>query len=134
MEWGNIAQFGSLIVALVTLIYVVISNRSKASADQVQHILEKVDGKASGARVETLEKDHRTHQDRIVAIEAKLNDLPKRSDFNRLEISQARLEAHIAGELKALSAQLKPVTAIVQRMQELSLEEAREARAHKESA
>lgn len=121
MEAGNLAQIASALLSLVTLTYVIISARSKASNDKVAKLEGVVEGRASKSVVEAIELRVREVERQQIEMESNLSHLPDREMAHRMEMAIARLE----GRLETLDERLKPVAAIGDRLQEFLLEQAR---------
>jgi hypothetical protein len=94
------------IISLGTLVYAIISARSKATAERVADVEERVD----------------KLEDRTTTIETDFRHLPDKDSTNRLEVGLAELKA----DVRVVAEGLKPVAAISNRLQEFLLEQARQ--------
>jgi flagellar capping protein FliD len=101
MDPGNLAQIGSVLVALLALTISIINARS---ADLKKFLRD-------------LDQDVDTLKLRMSSVEDHLKHLPDKEATHRLENTMARLE----GELKVMAESLKPVARISDRLQEFLL-------------
>jgi predicted nucleic acid-binding Zn-ribbon protein len=117
------AGYASAIVAVVMFIASIINNRSKANNDRVQKIETALGDKANAIAVSALTLKVDTVEDRLVRIESDLKHLPDTKVTHRMELAIESLRA----DVKVLAANLKPVSAIAERMQDEMLERGRGA-------
>lgn len=119
MEAGNLAQIASALLSLVTLTYVIISARSKASNDKVAKLEGIVEGRASKSVVEAIEERVRGVERQQIEMESNLSHLPDRETTHRLEMAIARLD----GRMETMDERLKPIAAMGNRLTDFLLEQ-----------
>lgn len=105
MEWGNVAQIASVVLALGAIINGWFSSRSKASAE-AHSSLER--------RVTLVEMS-------TAAIRSDIGHMPDKEAMHRLEL---RL-AEIVGTMDVIKAELKPIAATNSRIQDWMEERAK---------
>lgn len=105
MEWGNLAQIGSVLLALGAIVNGWISSRSKASADAHAKLAEKVISLETG----------------MAEIRRDVQHLPDAAATHRQEL----MIQEIKGKMDVLSERLKPVADISNRLQEFLLDQAK---------
>lgn len=100
-------------MALATLVYVILSNRSKANADKLSSLDDRVTliNATLGHRIDVAE-------DKVIRIETNLEHLPDKDATHRMELAIRDLRA----EVGVLGERMKPVAAISVRLQEFLLE------------
>lgn len=108
-------QYGSALVLLSQLGILAIATKFVTRQDH-ERAISSLDAKFTMS-VEKIDKV----EDRVAALENELRHLPDRSSVHSIQISISDLK----GELRAMGAQLKPVAAIADRLQEFLLEQAR---------
>ena len=105
MEWGNLAQIGSVILALVAIINGWISSRTKASSESHAGL---------ERRVTSVEMS-------LASMRSDLGHMPDKEAMHRLEL---RL-AEIVGTMDVIKAELKPIAATNSRIQDWMEERAK---------
>lgn len=111
MEWGNIAQIASAVVAITALIVAVYNRRS----EETRAAIDAVDG-----RVRDADQDIDLLKNRMHAVEEHIKHLPDAGTTHRLEKTMVELQ----GQLAVMGERLKPVAAIGDRLQEFLLQQA----------
>lgn len=105
MDSGNFAQIASAMLSLVTLAYVILSGRSKASSDAHAALERRTTG------IETT----------VAGIRSDLTHMPDKEATHRLEL---RL-SEIVGAMNVIKAELKPIAATNSRIQDWMEERAK---------
>jgi uncharacterized coiled-coil protein SlyX len=112
MDWGNIAQVASALVAITALAISVISAGRRPMEGAIREVADDVDEMDKAIAQLTV---------RVGSIERDVEHLPDVSSSHRLEIAMEQMRA----ELAVMAEKLKPVAAISDRLQEFLLEQAR---------
>lgn len=118
MDIGTAAQWGSLFVAALALIYTVASARSRVSQDQLAKKASADDVAVMHTRLEVLATRLDGVEDRVTRAEGELEHMPDRDTTHRLEMAIARLE----GRMETMDERLKPIAAISVRLQDMVME------------
>lgn len=105
MDSGNVAQIASALLSLITLAYVMLSARSKASTEAHTGLERRV------TSIETT----------VAGIRSDLMHMPDKEATHRLEL---RL-AEIVGAMDVIKAELKPIAATNSRIQDWMEERAK---------
>lgn len=103
-------------ITLIGLVQVKFSSGTKKIEEDIATFKKEV-----GENFYATEKAMTNFSERIKKIEIEIDHLPDRETAQRLEVNMERLN----GRLNTLSAQLQPVAAIGERLQEFLLEKAR---------
>lgn len=120
MEWGNVAQILSALVALLAFFLSVraIANRSnQEKLDRIETSLATIDDRMRKedarifSRLDGLES-------RTASIEAELRHLPSKDALHHLEKALLKME----GKIDVIAARVEPIKAISERIQESMLE------------
>lgn len=107
-------------VALANLVYMVVSQRKKASTEQLDAIKTELAGKADATAVRAVDVRVAQAETRLTRVEGEIDNLPDKDSAHRLELSLSEVK----GELKVLAQRLEPVAATSNRLQEFLLEQA----------
>ncbi|MBL8575119.1 MAG: DUF2730 family protein [Hyphomicrobiaceae bacterium] len=118
MDIGTAAQWGSLFVAALALIYTVASARSRVSQDQLAKKASADDVAVMHTRLEVLATRLDGVEDRVTRAEGELEHMPDRDTTHRLEMAIARLE----GRMETMDERLKPIAEISRRLQDMVME------------
>lgn len=104
MDFGTIAQWVSVAVALGAVVHTIISTRSRATKEAV----DKLEGRL------------RANEHEITRIRSDIDHLPSKDAVVNIMLSLAELK----GQVAALDERLKPVSAMSSRMQDFLMTEA----------
>lgn len=113
MDIGTMAQWGSLAVAALALIYTVSSARSKVSSEAWRDVNTKLSGHDAKLT---------RHDAEIEQIRRDIEHLPDKESMHEVELMIRDLKTDFA----VLNERLKPVAAISDRLQEFLLEQAKD--------
>lgn len=112
MELGNIAQLGSLALALLAFAVSIIGASRKGLEGKIQVVADDLDSTQKAVAETSV---------RVAALEREIGHLPDSQTAHRLELAIADLRSEVA----VMTERLKPVAAIGDRLQEFLLEQAR---------
>ncbi len=111
MDWGNIAQIASALIAVAAFVIAMSNRRS----EETRKAIEKVEGK-----VKDIDQDVDLIKTRMHTVEEHIKHLPEADTTHRLEKTMVELQ----GKLEILGERLKPVAAIGDRLQDFLLNQA----------
>lgn len=117
---NEFAVWAGPLIALATLAYAIITNRSKTHSQQIGTIQQAI------ATVERQVVETKSQvnvrvdgvEDRVVKIEATMAHLPSKEATHHLELSLTEMR----GELRTLAERIKPIAAISDRIQDAVLD------------
>ena len=99
--------------AVATSVSGSIAVAQKANSEEMSELRDMMKGTIG--RVEVVERDAATMRNRIATVETAVRGLPSRDDIHGLTLSMTRME----GDIGRIDDRIKPVVAIMERMQEL---------------
>ena len=102
MDSGTMAQWAAVGISLVSFIMAIIAARATRHKEEI-------------ATITTLLA---TATERLTRVENDLQHMPDKDRFHRMEIQLTEL----SGQLKVMDANLKPVSAIASRLQDVLME------------
>lgn len=113
------AAVASFLLSLATVVYTIVSTRSRATAERV----DKID-KALTEKIEHGTRWIDKLQDRVVKLESDIAHLPEKDSIHKLEVMLQKIE----GKVGVLGERMEPLAAISNRLQEFLLEQAEQRR------
>jgi predicted nucleic acid-binding protein len=114
------AVWAGPLMALATLAYAIVTNRTKAHGQQIgaiQNAIAAVERQVMSVQG-LLNSRLDVVEDRVVKVEATMAHLPSKDTTHHLELSMAEMR----GELRTLAERIKPIAAISDRIQDAVLE------------
>lgn len=117
-------RWGALVLSFVSLVYVILSARGKASNERMSSIEKKVEGKAPAEAVTLLAGKVDNLEDRNSRLEGEMRHLPSREQTHELALALKDMK----GEIGVLAEKLKPISHTTERLQEFLIDEAKAKR------
>jgi len=111
MDWGNIAQIASALIAIAAFIIAMSNRRSEETKKAIAE---------TNNRVRDVDQDVELLKQRMHSIEEHVKHLPDAHSTHRLEKTMVELQ----GQLAVMGEKLKPVAAIGDRLQDFLLAQA----------
>jgi archaellum component FlaC len=119
VEIQAIVPWLALVVGLGSLAYTMKRDRSQAIDEKLEGIGTFIGTRASKEHVANIADKVDKLEDRATRIESELLHLPDHKTVNTIELKMTEL----SGEIRTLAAQIRPVTAIAERIQERLMEQ-----------
>lgn len=118
MSVSEYALWASVLVSVAALTVAIWSPRAKATSARFRAIYDKLDDKAEAAVVAAVAGKIDLVEDRITRVETDMKHLPDKDVAHKLELGLSDLN----GRMATLTAQLAPVTAMANRIQDAMIE------------
>ncbi|RJF70887.1 DUF2730 family protein [Rhodopseudomonas palustris] len=118
VELSAVAPWAAIAVAVASLAYTIVSNRSKKIDDKIEQLKPWIESKASKEHTDVLQKRVELIDKRVTTVESELKHLPDKDTTHRLEIALKDLGI----EVGRMAERIKPVAAMADRIQEALVE------------
>ncbi|MDE2577935.1 MAG: DUF2730 family protein [Hyphomicrobiales bacterium] len=121
MEYGNIAQWGALVLSMAAMLNTMFNNRSKRNEEALAKIKAEADLKAveifkkASQNAERLDR----HELRLSSMEADFRHMPSKDAVHNLQLTMRDLQ----GQMAVVIERVGPIKAISERLQDVLLAE-----------
>lgn len=111
--------WAAVVISVATLIYTILDGRGKKTAQKIRDIDGRLASKADAMEVGHLAEKVDRVEDRMTTVEGEIRHLPDKDTAHNIELRVSDL----TGQVGKLAEQLRPVTAMAERIQEALIEQ-----------
>jgi hypothetical protein len=111
--------WAAVVISVATLIYTILDGRGKKTALKINNIDTKLGMKADAMELVHLAEKVDRVEDRMTTVEGEIKHLPDKDTAHDIQMEVAKL----SGQVGIIAEQLKPVTAMAERIQQAMIEQ-----------